>query len=224
MHLFRLANQSVRAQILLVATCSYLISGCGPSYEEKEKQRKDELQKQQQQERTFIEDISRKYDAMLFPPADVKDNLFTYELQRILKGNTGRPILFRGYLEDIEEVGNGVIVEFSSSINGGIGDITGSSIVLFRLEASPAQTEVLIGETRTDPLMRQLRFLLEPDYLVVAKIQNMARARRYEFRGYSYGEEDVEIEVETPPTFVSAGELIDIIRFPKHDERSENPR
>lgn len=224
MQLFRLANRSVIVQILLVATCSYLISGCGPSYEEKENKRKKELQNQQQQERTFIDEISRKYDAMLFPPTDTKDNQFTYELQRILKETASNPILFRGYLEDIEEVGNDVIVEFSSSITGGIADLTGSSIVLFRLKASLAQTEVLIGDMRPDPLMKELRFLGEPDYLVVAKIQSITRARRYEFRGYSYGEEDVEIDVETPPRFVSAGELIDIIRFPKHDEQSEKPR
>jgi len=50
---------------------------------------------------------------------------------------------------------------------------------------------------------------------VVAKVKNISKIRKYEISGSPIGEDEVEIDIETPPKFIATGVLIDAVEIPR---------
>jgi len=152
----------------------------------------------------------RPHTAIEFPPQSLKGPVYTYELQRFFKEHAENLILFRGYLEDIEETAKELTVEFT---NFSTATAFGQPTIAFRLKTTPAQVEKLLDREPIDPILRFFR--RGASDLVVARIEDLKKVRRYEFGGRSHGahEYDVELDIETPPKFVATGELIDIIQL-----------
>jgi hypothetical protein len=102
-------------------------------------------------------------------------------------------------------------------------DILNDSTVSFHLKANRGQVETLLSNPRPPFFYRSLLFRV-PDYFVVAKVHDIRRVRRYEFRGSAYGEHEVELSVEAPPRFVARGDLIEAISSPKVDDEVNTKR
>jgi hypothetical protein len=79
------------------------------------------------------------------------------------------------------------------------------------LSVSEEKIKQVLSIKREDLMFR---YLDEPNYFVVAKIDGLKRSRRYEFNGSANGDE-VEIDVDIPPCFLSTGKLVDTIHIPK---------
>jgi hypothetical protein len=205
---------------LLVVPC-FSVMGCGPSSKEREAQQKEaNLRAKKQAESELLEQIASKFNPLSFPGKDISSQAFTYELQHFFKQHTGHALLFRAYMEDIEETEEGIMVEFTYRLGS---DILNESRISFHLKANKDQAETLLNKPRPrlGLFFRSLPFIWEPDYFVIAKVHDISRARRYEFRGSAHRESEIELSVATPPRFVARGDLIEAISSLKTDDEAK---
>ena len=110
--------------VFLMIFC-FLIIGCGrPSRQEREAKEKAEREeasrKREQAESELLEQISAKFNPVSFPNEDIQEPAFAYELQHFFKNYMERTILFKAYVEDIEETNEGITVEFISPLRGSL--------------------------------------------------------------------------------------------------------
>ena len=163
----------------------------------------------------MIAEVERRFNAVYFPPQEIKATSFTYEIQKFFKAHAEDTIVFKGYLEDIEASENNIIVELVCPI-GEFYFFTKMAI-RFRLTVLKNNVGEFLEAKRSDPMLPSLRYFDEPDYFVIAKIMNIQRVRKYEFDGSANGEE-VEIEAKVSRGLVATGQLIKAIAIPKKDE------
>lgn len=203
--------------ILIVIVSLLLFSnGCGPSYEEKqakkETKRKEMIQKYEEKEKRAVEQIANKHNAILFPSKRLGTATFTYEFQQFIKAHSQVPIVFKGYLEDIEQTKNGIIIEFLCPL--GENYFINKKAIRFRLTILESSVEQFLKVKKEDYFVNKLRYLSAPDYYVVAKIENIGRIRIYEFDGVAT-EKEVEIETEVSNGFMALGKFVDCVPIPK---------
>lgn len=212
--------------ILVILFCLALpATSCGPSWDErqakKEAERKEVILKEEAKLKRISDQVSEKHNSIYFPPKNLQTTAFTYELQKFFENYPDRAILFKGYLEDIERTDRGIVVEFVCPL--GENFFINKTAVRFKLAISDAQVKQLFEGKREELVLHSLRYYYEPDYFVVAKIAELRRTRRYEFGGSTRGEE-VEINVETPCSFVSTGVLIEAVSIPKDESATSKTR
>ena len=205
-----------RNSIFIILFCfSFSMTGCGPSYEERqakqETERKELIRKKEEKIRILAEQISEKYNAVSFPPEGSGATAFTYEFQRFLSTNAEKPVLFKGYLEDVERAERDIVAEFLCPL--GQDFYVNKTAIRFRLTAAEEKVKQFLSVKREDPMFRSLRYFSEPGYFIVAKIDELKRSRRYEVSGSANGDE-VELSVEIPPSFISIGKLVEAIPIP----------
>ena len=205
-----------RNSIFIILFCfAFSMTGCGPSYEERqtkqEAERKELIRKKEAKIKILADPISEKYNAISFPPEGSGATAFTYELQRFLSTNAERSVLFKAYLEDVERTERGIVVEFLCPL--GEKFYINNTAIRFRLTAAEEKVKQFLAVKREDTMFRSLRYFSEPEYFIVAKIDELKRSRRYEVSGSASGDE-VELSVEIPPSFVSIGELVEAIPIP----------
>ncbi|NQU81719.1 MAG: hypothetical protein HQ543_09395 [Bacteroidetes bacterium] len=205
--------------ILVVFLALSLLWGCGPSYEEKQEQkevaRKEAAEKKRAEEKQLLSHLSGTYDVVHFPPSDFTDSIFTYELQEFFGSQKDNSIAFRGYIEDLEKVNGKIYIEFSCIVSNEI--YIEPAVLLFRLEVTEKQANAFISNERPSSIDRLIGFFRDPDYLVVAKINDISKIKKYEVSGSVAGDEgEVEIEIETPLKFIGSGALIEAVKLPKN--------
>ena len=205
-----------RKFILIILFClAFFIIGCGPSYEERQAKKEAETQELISEKEAKIkilsDQISEKHNAISFPPENIGATSFTYEIQRFLSSNPDKPVLFKGFLEDIETMGNSVVVEFLCPL--GKEFFINKTAIRFRLIIAEEKLKQLLSKKREDPIVSSFRYFDGPDYFVVAKIDGLKRSRRYEFNGSVSGDE-VELDVEIPPSFISTGKFVEAVSIP----------
>ncbi|MFQ5962885.1 MAG: hypothetical protein ACE5KZ_01210 [Candidatus Scalinduaceae bacterium] len=200
----------------IILSLLLLSSGCGPSYEERrsqeEAERKERVQKSQKEERLKIDELKSKYSAVYFLPQNLGVSSFTYEIQKFMEAHSKNPILFKGYLEDIEKTENDIVVEF-------LCPYVNKTTIRFRLTASEDNVKQFLGAKREGFMFRSFRYFSEPDYFVVAKIDELNRSRTYELYGSTSGYEVNKVVI--PPSFISTGELVEAIPIPNFEEITE---
>ena len=205
------------ASVLVITILLSLFFGCGPSYEEKqaekEKTRKEAVEKQRAEEKQLLSQLIVKYKVDHFPPSGFSDNIFTYELQKYFESQSNNYIAFRGYIEDLEKINDKIYIEFSCIISNE--SIIDPVVITFRLEATEKQATELMNNQRPDSIDRLIGFFRDPDYLVAASIKDISKIRKYEATGSSVGEDEVEIEIETQIKFRGSGILIEAVKLPK---------
>jgi len=202
----------------------FLQLGCGPSFEErqakKENARKEQLQAMNEKENRFIAATAAKYNAVYFPPSGLTNNAFTYELQEFVRLNSDKPLIFKGYLDDIERTNKGIVVEFVCPV-GKDYFFTGKTIT-FRLGISDNAVGPFLHKKRQEPYLRKIRFFQQPEYLVIARIQELATSQLFKFKGTSQGEE-VEIDCDIAKNLLSTGQFIDAVPYPKNANQINLP-
>lgn len=206
-------QRSLNHMILAILLILVLLgTGCGPPYEERmeqqESERKEQEWKNKEEEKRKIDEVASKYNAVYFPPQNISATSFTYELEKFFKSHSGNPIVFRGYLEDIEETENNIFVEFICPL--GKNKFLAKTAIRLRLTVPESKVVQFLEGERADSMLRLLRYIQGPDYFIVAKIINIQRVRKYEFYGSAYGEE-VEIETMVSKSYVSTGQLIEAV-------------
>ncbi|RJP74026.1 MAG: hypothetical protein C4532_03265 [Candidatus Abyssobacteria bacterium SURF_17] len=191
--------------------------GCGPSYEERQAREKTEkeeqVRKREAEISTLSGQISEKYNSIYFPPRSIGTAAFTYELQNFFSTVGARTILFTGYLEDVEKEEHGIIVEFLCPL--GKDYYLHKRAIRFRLTAPEERAKQFLEAEREDPSFLSLRYYAEPDYFVVARIEKLVRAKRYEMYSSGNGDE-IEVDIEIAPSFASTGELIEALPIPAY--------
>ena len=203
-----------RKFIFIILLCfAFSVTGCEPSHEEREAEREAEREELRHKEKVKIKILLEKHNAIYFPPEGLGADAFTYELQRFFSADAEKAVLFKGYLEDIEKTERGIVVEFLCPL--GEEFYIDKIAICFRLIASEEKTKQLLSFKQEDLLSFKqedlwllYRYFDEPNYFVVAKINELKRSRRYEFRG-----DEEEIDIETPPSFVSTGKLVEAIHI-----------
>ncbi len=205
------------ASIALIVCLIFFLSGCGPSYEErwgkKEAERKELIRKNDEKEKLAIGQIADKHNAIRFPPKNIDATAFTYKYQRFFKLHSKNPVVFKGYLEDIAQTENGIIVEFLCPLEKYY--FINKNALRFRLNISEDSVGQFLKVKRKNPMLHSLRYLHRPDYYVVAKVEDVRSYRMYEFDGKANGEE-VEIESDVSKNMVSTGKFIDALAIPKN--------
>lgn len=204
------------AVLTVIVSLSFLSTGCGPSHEErqakKEAERKELIQKNEEKEKRAIDQVANKHNAIYFPPKNLGATAFTYEFQEFFKSHSQEPLVFKGYLEDVEQTEKGIIVEFLSPL--GEDFLVNKKAVRFRLTIPESFVDQFLKGKREDSDLHLFRYIYGPDYYVVAKIENMRSSCIYEFDGTANGEE-VEIESDVSKNFVSTGQFIDAVAVPE---------
>jgi len=207
----------------IMASLIFSIIGCGPS---KQEAKRKEVEKQQQdKDKREIMEIAKKYNATYFPPENLGTSRYTYQIQAFFNININQPILFKGYLEDIEESDGGLYIEFFCPL--GESYFIDKKAVRFRLAISEKSVQQFFGGKRQEPEAGSWDYILrrkssssfsylffEPDYFVLAKIDKISSSRIYSFSGTAHGEE-VEIEPDVTKNLIATGTFIDAIAIPK---------
>lgn len=212
--------------VAAVVAASLSVSGCGPSYEEKEAQRRaaQELahaeRDRARQER--LGQVGARFNAIGFPGTELSENVYTIELQRALRRHQGRPFVLEAFVEDIEETPRGSVVEFTRPLGDSlIGD---RSALVFRVEARAEHVDKILAAPRPDILSRTLRFLREADCIIVVKINSVRSARPFKTADWPSEKGDTGIVSKDSPRFVAEGELLDVVLLEKQPRPKQEAR
>lgn len=171
---------------------------------EAERIEQEEL-KAKEEEKRSIDEIEARLNATYFPPQNINYASYSYEIQEFFKQNAGHNIVFKAYLVDIFSVGNTVYIEFECPL----GDFFfwPEKTVYFRLKYNDNELDQYLRIQNDNRIDEFLKYLYEPNYLVIAKVTRTQRSNKYEFDGTAYGEE-VEIESNIIKNIIAHGNLI----------------
>ena len=176
----------------------------------KEQEKKEATERQRQKEEQLLSHLVGDYEISHFPPREFNDFLYIYEFQKYFANQSDKHIAFRGYLKDLEQTDNNLFVEFSYGI---------SAKIAFRLQITDMHATNFLNKKRTNPIDRVLgQLFYGPDYLVVAKVKNISKIRKYEIAGTPLAEDEVETDIKTPTKFIVKGVLIDAVEIPRQKE------
>ena len=109
--------------------------------------------------------LSKRYRAIVFPPKSVPTKkIFTYNLDRMLVNTDGRPVLFKGYLDDIYTDDDEIIVQFVTCLSDELWD---DRRVFFRLKCKQEDIEPILANPPKWENFHEQWLLKEKDFLVV---------------------------------------------------------
>ncbi|MBV5305541.1 MAG: hypothetical protein J0652_02485 [Desulfobulbaceae bacterium] len=206
--------------LAVIINLSFCIAGCGPSLEERQTKelkemvdRKKMIRNDEEKEKTVINQVVKKYNAIYFRPEDIGIDAFTVEYQEFFKAHSQDPILFQGYLEDIEETQNGTFVEFLC-LHGEMYPVDKKAI-RFRLKISDSYLKILLNRKQTNPDLDAFRYMSAPEYYVVAKIENTASSHLYQFEAET-NDKEVRIQSGVSRNLIATGQLIGAEAIPKN--------
>jgi len=191
---------------LLIMFIFLLVIGCGES--QYNKQVKEKEQENFMQIEELRNQIIQKYNAVYFPPDNIDANSFTYEIQNFFNKQTQKLFAFEGYLEDIEQANDKIIIEFLCPI--GKSSVIDIEFIRFRLSITRDLIQQFHSNNVDDFSMPFLHYLHDPDYLIIASIDDVRNSRIYTFNGYDIGEE-IKIDIDKSKRIVSIGTFIDAV-------------
>jgi hypothetical protein len=199
----------LRKYVMISFLLIFTVVSCGPTDEEILQENEDIHEAKISQ---MLREITIAYgQSVVFPPKDTP-MIFTLELQRFFSDNDDKNIVFKGYLEDIEQTLNGLVISFRCPLSSE--PFLDPTALEIRLKSNEPHVNKVLSNYDPDKISRLIRLYSDPDYYVVAKVRDIRKTRMYSFSGASYTEEDVDIEIETYPKFIADGILIDTVAYP----------
>ncbi|MCK4655034.1 MAG: hypothetical protein KAU01_11385 [Candidatus Cloacimonetes bacterium] len=180
--------------------------GCGESLYDK--QVKEKEQKEFLREEEIRNQLNKKYNAVYFPPDNIDANSFTYEIQDFFKKQSHNLFAFEGYLEDIEQTNDDIIIEFLCPI--GNSSLISKDFIRFKLSITHDLIKQFPANKEDDFRMNFLRYMHDPDYLIIASIDDVKGSRIYTFNGYDIGEE-IKIDIDKSKRIISIGKFVDAV-------------
>ena len=203
----KMKNSNYLLPLTMAISIALFTAGCGPS---KEEERKELIQKDKEEEKRVIDQLANKYKAIFFSPRGLGTTTFTYEIQEVITTHSQKPLIFKGYLEDIQRTKDGIIIEFVYPLRDGENYFFDSKSLRYRLIISEDSVKQFIKGGRKDPMSHLFRYLSGPDYYVVAKIDSIDSSRMYSFNAHD-DYEYVEIESEVTKSFIATGQFLDAV-------------
>jgi len=204
-----------------VLTCvPILLLACGPK--EHEPSRQDWEKKVRDVETSLM----MRYNPTEFPPRDFTERkVFTYNLQELLIGEDGRPLLFEGFLDDITKEGKQFEVHFTSRLSH---DSSDDRTVRFHLKCQYGDVRRLIEKPPKHQRLSRYLFLkgIRKDFLVVCLVKDVKKILSYSVMGLSReGSKEVDLDVKSPDTFSAHGTLLEMVKYSDIllDEQERHP-
>lgn len=205
--------------IVLASVLVVFNGGCGgESYEDRQAREDAALEQNEQERNQKIEEllttIREQFDPASFPPGLEKDTYLTYQLQQYIAENKERNFLFYGYLQDIYLASGQAFVEFHVPLS----DRFHSSTEVARLELSVGQTHVEeiveYMNQHGEKVTSEYRYRTDPDYLVIATLESLEKARRYESQAVPEGPNEATLTIDEPVHTTGTGRLEALFRVP----------
>jgi hypothetical protein len=195
--------------ILFVVTTLFLASACGPSPREEreaeEAKRKAELTELQNQWQVRLSELSGRYNAVTLDK-QLNSGSYTYELQQFFDEHSGQNIIVEGYLEDLERVQNGTIVEIAYKLNKS--QFGAPSLIIFRLKTEGDTIKQILGAERVTGWEREFMFMAKPNCIALAQVDSISKVKRYEHNASGDDEDTIQVSVDTPHRYVAKGHLV----------------
>ena len=155
-----------------------------------------------------------RFHPIEFPPRDFTERkVFTYNLQELLTGQDGKPVLFDGFLDDITKDGKQFAVHFTSRLSY---DDADDRTVMFHLTCEYNDVRSLIEKPPKYRRVSKYLFQkgIQKDFLVVCLVTDVKKIVNYSVMGRSReGSEDVELDVKSPDTFSVHGKLLEMVKY-----------
>lgn len=181
-------NKSIYFLIIV----AIIIGGYYLFFTNKQIDKKEEIKQEEISKTDLVaKELADKYQAI----TDWEENInYTLQAQEMLVA--GKPILFRGYVDDIFNRGEKTFIRFSSSYFG-------AAEFVMELECNRKVVDKILSEQREDDLY------FFDDFIVVADIQEISKPV-FALEGSSLSEEEVEIDIESSNFFTAKGTCLDV--------------
>jgi hypothetical protein len=158
--------------------------------------------------------LMTRYNPTEFPPRDFTERkVFTYNLQELLIGEDGRPVLFEGFLDDITMDGKQFSVHFISRLSY---DSSDDRTVRFHLKCQYGDVRRLLKKPPKHERLSKYLFLkgIRKDFLVVCLVTDVEKILNYTVMGLRReGSQDVDLDVKSPDTFSARGTLLEMVKY-----------
>ncbi len=158
--------------------------------------------------------LMTRYNPTDFPPRDFTERkVFTYNLQELLIGEAGKPVLFEGFLDDITKEGKQFAVHFTSRLSN---DSSDDRTVRFHLKCQYGDVRPLLEKPPKYQGLSKYLFLkgIRKDFLVVCLVTDVKKILNYTVMGLSReGSKEVELDVKSPDTFSAHGTLLEMVKY-----------
>lgn len=192
-----------------VLTCvTVLLLACGS------KEHEPSEQEWEQKILSLKNSLTTRYDAIQFPPRDFTERkVFTYNLQELLIGQTGKSIVFDGFLDDITKERKEFAVHFTSRLSY---DDADDRTVRFHLTCEYNDVRSLVEKPPKYRRVSKYLFQkgIQKDFVVVCAATDIKKIENYSVMGRSReGSEDVELDVKSPDTFSVHGKLLEMVKY-----------
>lgn len=158
----------------------------------------DENQQLTKQEKISKGDIVAKELADKYQAVTGWEENLSYTLHAQERLITGKPTLFRGYVDDVFRRNGKTFIKFSSSFLSPVDYI-------LELECSQQVVEKLFSQKPDD----KTSFKFFDEYAVVANIQEITKPV-FALEGSALSEDEVEINIESSNLFTAKGACVDI--------------
>jgi hypothetical protein len=199
---------------------SILLLACGP------KEHEPSGQRWEKEVRGVETSLLTRYNPTEFPPRDFTERkVFTYNLQELLLGEDGKPVLFEGFLDDITKEGKQFAVHFTSRLSN---DSSDDRTVRFHLECQYSDVRLLLEKPPKYQDLSKYLFLkgIRKDFLVVCLVTDVKKILNYSVMGLSReGSKEVDLDVKSPDTFSANGTLLEMVKYSDIllDEQERHP-
>ncbi len=182
--------------IFVLAICVVLVGGYYLFYSDTRTEKEKQLTKQEEVSKSdvIIKELTDKYLAVVGWDQDL---IYTLHAQKRLV--TGKPTLFRGYVEDVFDRDGKMFIRFSSSFLSSV-DYT------LELECNQQVVDKIFVQK---PVSRKAFGNFFDEYAVVANIQQVARPV-FALKGSISSEDEVEVNLVPSELFVAKGTCVDI--------------
>lgn len=157
----------------------------------------EENQSTKQEEVSKSDVITKELGGKYQATTDWDKNLI-YTLHAQERLITGKPNLFRGYVDDVFRRDGKIFVQFSSSFFSSVDYV-------LELECSQQIVDKIFAQKTDDKT--SLKFFDE--YAIVANIQEVSKPV-FALKGSTLSEDEVEIDVESSELFTAKGNCVDI--------------
>ena len=192
----------------VLACVAVLVLACGP------KEHAPSGQEWEKKVRWVETSLMTRYNPTAFPPRDFTEKkVFTYNLQELLIGEDGKPVLFEGFLDDITKDGKQFAVHFTSRLSH---DSSDDRTVRFHLKCQYGDVRRLLEKPPKHQGLSKYLFLkgIRKDFLVVCLVTDVKKILNYSVMGLSTeGSKEVDLDVKSPDTFSAHGTLLEMVKY-----------
>ena len=163
---------------------------------------------------------SQKYGAKLFPPDSFYEKGFFDSFkppiyyQYYFKKLSNSRILFKGYIVDLEIIGEKTYVDLLCPLNSYFnrpGDEPTS--ILFRIDISQNLVDKIYSKIKNRNVTINYRWLFYPDYYAIVEVDSIRKINYLKYNSTVIGLDEVDLSVVNNRRFMGFGDIVDLIEY-----------